>query len=146
MSKTPNAANVYSKIQHQFPQKQLINCYGIIDAVWTGKIKRCECFGSPKPPYTKGHNTPKVFKYAAKLHKKIDIRKSYADFFSIFLLFYTILRIFCRFCTSKSEKRGFSISTKPLLLSSTQPLSCRVFTTEVNKHSKSEGHQQQGKK
>ncbi len=114
MSKTPNAANVYSKIQHQFPQKQL-NCYGIIDAVWTGKIKRCECFGSPKPPYAKGHNTPKVFKYAAKLHKKIDIRKSYADFFSIFLLFYTILRIFCMFCASKSEKRACIINPSILV-------------------------------
>lgn len=104
MSKTPNAANVYSKIQHQFPQKQLINCYGIIDAVWTGKIKRCECFGSPKPPYTKGHNTPKVFKYAAKLHKKIDIRKSYADFFQYFCFFIPFCAYFAGFVRLKARK------------------------------------------
>ena len=108
MSKTPNAANVYSKIQHQFPQKQL-NCYGIIDAVWTGKIKRCECFGSPKLPYTKGHNTPKVFKYAAKLHKKIDIRKSYADFFQYFCFFIPFCAYFAGFVRLKARKE-FAIS------------------------------------
>ena len=119
----PRTLQTYTAKDNTNFRKSSYYCYGIIDAVWTGKIKRCECFGSPKLPYTKGHNTPKVFKYAAKLHKKIDICKSYADFFSIFLLFYTILRIFCSFCASKSAKRGFSISTKPLILSSTHPLS-----------------------
>lgn len=79
-----------------------------------------------------------------KITQKNRHTQELCRFFSIFLLFYTILRIFCRFCASKSEKRGFSISTKPLILSSTQPLSCGAFTPEVNKHSKSEGHQEQG--